>query len=306
MTIYSIRHVTTYRYKAPVAFGEHRLLLRPRDGFDQRTLAATLDIEPRESRVSWSEDASGNLVGTARMARRARELVFTSVVQVEQTSSYSSDLRLAEHARSCPFSYGAEEFPDLARFIERQHPDPGHAVGGWARRILEEDPGRDTLAFVLRLNATIRRDFAYLRREEEGVQRPSVTLRLGRGSCRDFAVLMIDALRALGLAARFVSGYLHFDPAAEPRNVALGSMHAWLQVYLPGAGWIDCDPTSGAIGNRGLIRTAIVRDPHQATPLSGTFIGFPSEYTGMEVSVSVTRTDGLETASRTRIERRAS
>jgi transglutaminase-like putative cysteine protease len=113
-------------------------------------------------------------------------------------------------------------------------------------------------------------------------------LKLRSGTCRDFAVLMIEAVRALGLAARFVSGYLYSPSRDGARHVGGGSTHAWMRVYLPGAGWVEFDPTNGIVGNRDLIRVAIARDPAQAVPLSGTWIGFPSDSLGMTVEVSVT------------------
>ena len=177
--------------------------------------------------------------------------------------------------------------PDLARFIERQHPDSQHAIDGWAKAIRAEDPDRGTWSFLTRLNAAIRRDFAYLRREEEGIQVPAQTLRLRRGSCRDFAVLMAEAVRTQGFAARFVSGYLHVRSNEETSRRVGGSTHAWIQVYLPGGGWIDFDPTSGAVGNGDLVRVAVVRDPAQASPLAGTFMGFPSDFIDMSVTVDV-------------------
>lgn len=287
MTIYSIRHTTTYRYAQPVAFGEHRLLLRPREGFDQRTREARLEVQPQLAELSWAEDASGNLVGTARFRRRARELRFTSSVVVEVLPLNVAALRVADHARRSPFSYDAAEYPDLARFLARQHDDPERAVDAWVRPILDAEP--DTLVFLRRLNGVIRRDFSYMRRDEHGIQSPSTTLRLRRGSCRDFAVLMADAVRAVGFASRFVSGYLYVHPAGPGGHIARGSMHAWLQIYLPGAGWVDFDPTAGTIGNDGLIRTAVTREPSQAIPLSGSFTGFPSDCVGMDVGVEVER-----------------
>jgi transglutaminase-like putative cysteine protease len=116
--------------------------------------------------------------------------------------------------------------------------------------VLSQAGSGDTWSFLCRLTETIRLGFAYLRREETGVQTPLQTLRLGRGSCRDFAVLMAEAARSLGLAARFVSGYLRVPEGDAGLQAAGGATHAGLQVYLPGAGWIDFDPTSGTVGNR--------------------------------------------------------
>jgi transglutaminase-like putative cysteine protease len=294
MPTYAIRHVTRYGYRQPVAFGEHRIMLRPRESHDQRTLAANLVITPSPTHLSWSEDAAGNLVGLARFARRATELVFESETRVAQVPSQLDPAAIAEYARTCPFSYGAEEMPDLARFIERQHPDPEHRLDRWVRGLrdgLRSGGGVETASFLIRLNETIRHNIAYLRREEPGVQSPAETLRLMHGSCRDVAVLMCEAARSQGFAARFVSGYLYVRHDEPAERQAGGNTHAWLQVYLPGAGWIDFDPTSGTIGNLGLIRVAVVRDPERATPLSGTFIGFPSDDLGMEVQVRVTLED---------------
>lgn len=287
MPTYRIRHATSYRYRSAVAFGEHRMMLRPRESADQRTLSAEIEIAPGPAEMRWSEDASGNLVGTCRFARRARELRFDATIEVEQTELGPEAIHLADHAATLPFSYGADEMPDLARFIERQVADPDHAVDAFARAVLSGVPDRGTAAFLARLAAAIRRDLAYLRREEAGIQTPARTLKLGRGTCRDFAVLMAEAARSLGLAARFVSGYLFVRPDDHAAARTGGHTHAWLQVFLPGAGWIDFDPTSGGVGNRHLVRVAAVRDPGQASPLSGSFLGFPKDYLGMEVSVEV-------------------
>src|SRR5580693_4777631 len=131
----------------------------------------------------------------------------------------------------------------------------------------------------------------YRRREAKGIQLPVETLRLGHGSCRDFAMLMIEAARSLGFAARFASGYL-VVPLDDPKELTSGSVrgstHAWAQIYLPGTGWVDFDPTSGSIGKIGLVTVAVVCDTRHAIPLHGTFIGFPSDHLGMEVQVSVT------------------
>jgi transglutaminase-like putative cysteine protease len=296
MPTYAIRHITRYRYRQPVAFGEHRMMFRPRESHDQRTLDAQLAITPAPSHLAWSEDASGNLVGLAHFGKAAKELMFESSIRVEQAEIPLNQLTIAEHARTCPFSYGAEEMPDLARFIERQHLDPEHRLDQWVRGILDglrsSACAADTWLFLARLNEAIRHDIAYLRREEPGIQDPAETLRRMRGSCRDLAVLMCEAVRSQGLAARFVSGYLCVRSVEPAERQVGGNTHAWLQVYLPGAGWIDFDPTSGTIGNRDLIRVAVVRDPARATPLSGTFMGFPGDDLGMEVHVRVIVEDG--------------
>lgn len=285
MTRFFIRHVTRYDYRQPVLFGEHKMMFKPRESADQHTVETALEIVPQPTALGWAEDAAGNLVGRARFGKRARALRFVSDITVEQVAFEEVALAVADHASLCPFSYGAEEMPDLARFVERQHPDPERILDKWVRGCLNADCERGTWAFLKRLNATIFRDFAYLRRDEPGIQSPVETLALGRGTCRDFAVLMAEAVRALGLAARFVSGYLHVRPGAAGSRA--GSTHAWLQIYLPEAGWIDFDPTSGAVGNRDLVRVAVARHPRDAAPLTGSFLGFPSDFIGMSVEVEV-------------------
>ncbi len=291
MPTLTIRHVTTYRYRRPVAFGEQRMMLRPRDSHDQRVIEASLEISPEPRSVRFVQDAFCNHVGIARFSGRSKELRFESIVCLEHSSSNVADLKLEDDAGTFPFDYSAEEMPDLARCIERHHPDPGNDVGRWARQFLSPGGSIGTFELLTRLSQGINYGFRYRRREAKGIQQPVETLRLGHGSCRDFAMLMIDAARSLGFAARFASGYLAV-PLDSPEELmsgsARGSTHAWAQIYLPGSGWIDFDPTSGSVGKIGLVTVAVVRDPYHAIPLHGTFIGFPSDHLGMEVQVSVT------------------
>ena len=290
MPTLTIRHVTTYRYRRPVAFGEHRMMLRPRDSHDQRVIGASLEISPEPRSLRFVQDAFGNQVGIARFSGRSKELCFESIVCLEHSPLDAADLDLEDAARTFPVDYSADEMPDLAHCIERHHPDPGNEVGRWARQFLPQGGSIGPFELLTRLSQGINHGFRYQRREAKGIQQPAETLRLGHGSCRDFAMLMIEAARSLGLAARFASGYLAvpLDDPEEPSSLARGSTHAWTQVYLPGTGWIDFDPTTGSVGKIGLVTVAVVRDPHHAIPLHGTFTGFPSDHLGMEVQVSVT------------------
>jgi transglutaminase-like putative cysteine protease len=283
----TIRHVTTYRYRQPVAFGEHRMMLRPRDSHDQRVIEASLEISPEPRSLHFVQDAFGNHVGIARFSGRAKELCFESTVCLEHSPLDAADLDLENAARTFPVVYSADEMPDLAYSIERHKPDPGNEVGSWAHQFLPPSGSIGTLELLTRLSQGINHGFLYRRREAKGIQQPVETLRLGHGSCRDFAMLMIEAARSLGFAARFASGYLA-DPKELTSGSARGSTHAWAQIYLPGTGWIDFDPTIGSVGKIGLVTVAVVRDPRHAIPLHGTFIGFPSDHLGMEVQVSVT------------------
>ncbi|CAN5519329.1 transglutaminase family protein [soil metagenome] len=291
MPALTIRHITTYRYRHPVAFGEHRMMLRPRDLHDQKVIGAKLGITPEPSSLRFDRDAFGNHVAIAEFASKATELSFESVVRVEHSPSNPTDLALEEGSQTLPIDYSSESEPDLDDCLRRRHADPGDQVGGWARQFLDETAQIGALELLTRLSLGIQRQFAYRRRDAKGIQSPSETLRLGRGSCRDFAWLMVEAARALGLAARFVSGYLAiaFDGCSEGTvGGPHGATHAWAQVYLPGAGWIDFDPTSGSVGKSALVTVAVVGDPADALPLHGTFIGSASDPLGMEVHVSVT------------------
>jgi hypothetical protein len=223
---------------------------------------------------------------------RAKELCFESTVRLEHSPLDPADLDLEDAARTFPVDYGADEMLDLAYCIERHQPGPVNEVGRWAHQFLPPSGSIGTLELLTRLSQGINHGFLYRRREAKGIQLPVETLRLGHGSCRDFAMLMIEAARSLGFAARFVSGYLAVpldDPKELTSGSARGSTHAWAQIYLPGSGWIDFDPTIGSVGKIGLVTVAVVRDPRHAIPLHGTFIGFPSDHLGMEVQVSHVR-----------------
>lgn len=261
-------------------------MLRPRESYDQWLTASRLDITPTPSELRWTQDVFGNAVAHARFAGRARELVFDSSFTLEHDPVEPTDVSLHEAARAWPFAYATDELPDLARSIERCHADPDRALEAWARGFV----GGDTAAILEAMTHAIRRDFTYMARDSD-TQTPLETLRLRRGTCRDFAALMMEGARALGFAARFVSGYI-YSPAADRGGGAArqgaGSTHAWVRVYLPGPGWVEYDPTNGIVGNRDLIRVAVARDPAHAAPLTGSFTGFPSDFVGMEVSVSVT------------------
>jgi transglutaminase-like putative cysteine protease len=287
--ILDIRHLTTYRYRQPVAFGEHRMLLRPREGHDQRIIEARLDIQPAPSEIRWLHDVFGNSVGVARFDGRARELRVSSVVRLDHTPTNALDYPMERDAETYPFSYDVDDMADLARSIERQYQDPDREVDRWARQFLRRDGPTGTRDLLTGMTSTIRRHFTYIARSERGVQPPAQTLAKNSGTCRDFAVLMIEAVRALGIAARFVSGYLYVPERGG--RIGGGATHAWLRVYLPGAGWVELDPTNGIIGNRDLIRVAVARDHRHVLPLHGTWTGFPSDSLGMTVEVDVTAAD---------------
>ncbi len=286
MPVLTVEHVTTYRYRRPVGLGEHRMMFRPRDSVDQRLLSWELRITPRPLHLRSVLDAFGNVVTLARFSGRASELRFENRLTVEHTALAPKPEMLAPYARTWPFTYDGDEAADLARARERHHDDPDHVVDAWARGFLPRHGG-DTLDLLTGMTEEIRRGFTYSARHEEGVQEPARTLQLRNGTCRDYAVLMMEAVRALGLAARFVSGYVYTPGSNGVPHVGGGSTHAWVEVYLPGCGWCEFDPTNGIVGSRDLIRVASVRDWPQAVPLAGSWTGFPADSLGMSVSVKV-------------------
>jgi len=286
MSVLTIDHVTTYSYRHRVTFGEHRIMTRPRESHDQRLLASALTIDPAPADLRWVQDVFGNSVAIARFAGHATSLRFHARATVEHVPMAAADIEIEDYARGYPFTYSSEDMPDLLRSIERQHHDPGRVIDSWAHQFVPTGASIDTLALLTAMTQTIRRDFAYVARCEKGTQTPIETLARRQGTCRDFAVLMIEAARALGLAARFVSGYV-YSPSAQDRRLGGGNTHAWVRIFLPGSGWVEFDPTNGIVGNRGLIRVGVARDPYQAVPLSGTWEGFPDSFLDMTVSVDI-------------------
>ncbi|WP_156678387.1 transglutaminase family protein [Sphingomonas profundi] len=296
MPVLTISHVTHYKYRQPVAFGEHRIMVRPRESYDQRLIEARLDIDPPPANLRWLHDVFGNSVAIARFDRRATALRFASFVRLEHFPVAREHVDVEAYARRYPFTYSSEDMPDLLRSIERQHHDPHRVIDGWARRFVAESGATDTVAMLSDMTATIKRDFTYVPRHEKGTQTPTETLKKMQGTCRDFAVLMIEAVRALGFAARFVSGYV-YNPSRGEGRVGGGNTHAWVRVFLPGSGWVEFDPTNGIVGNRGLVRVAVARDPYQAVPLSGSWSGMPSSAAGMDVSVEIHLEDAQDFAT---------
>ncbi len=292
MPVLKVRHKTTYRYVRPVELGEHRLMFRPRASHDLHLRKMKLEIRPEPVSLRWVHDVFGNSVALARFEGMTRELCFDSTLRLEHLPDSGPVFEIDEAARRYPFAYDDEDAPDLVPAIALQYPDEGGRMAKWARRFLHPGTGTtDSFAMLAAMTRFVHSQFDYIRREEMGVQDPIETLLKGSGSCRDFAVFMMEAVRTLGLAARFVSGYLYSPSSKKDGLVGGGATHAWVQVYLPGAGWIEFDPTNGIVGNRNLIRIAVARHPRQAIPLSGTYEGSREDSLGMKVEVAVTGED---------------
>ena len=285
----TVRHVTVYRYSTPVRLGEHRMMFRPRESHDLRLVRTRLDILPRPTDLRWLHDVFDNSIAIATFGDPTLELRFDSTVMLEHQETALPDYALEIEAQTYPFSYSDDDAPCLVRALIRHY--PGDGVSRWAARFLSRTGSTDTIALLKAMTLAIKEEFAYVRRSEKGVQRPEDTLRRRSGSCRDFALFMMEAVRSLGLAARFVSGYI-YGPEADRAATGGGSTHAWMQVYLPGAGWVDFDPTNSVVGNRNLIRVAVAWDHGHALPLWGTFTGGASSFLGMDVTVKVTDGSG--------------
>ena len=291
MPLLTIHHKTEYRYTHPVAFGEHRIMLRPRDGHDLRVLSGRLEIVPEPMSLRWIHDVFGNSVAIATFDDRAETLSIVSTATVEHYPAGEFALTADDPAYFYPFPYDDEEFPDLVQFITPQYGDPDGELSAWARNFLDAEGPTPTFNILSNMTHGIRNAFTYRKRHEHGTQHPLDTLQTRSGTCRDYALFMIEALRRLGIAARFVSGYLFIPGDRAQGYVGGGSTHAWVQVYLPSAGWIEFDPTNGIVGTRDLVRVAVARDPRQAIPLHGTYLGSADAFVGMDVSINVVSVD---------------
>ena len=286
MMYLTVRHATTYRYDQPVSLGTHRLMLRPRDSHDLRLVEAELTLSP-PGELRWMHDVFGNSVAQVEFAQRASELMIVSTLHLERYGLARPVFPIAPEAQMYPFVYSANDRGDLGRLLDRHYPDPRGVVDRWAKRFLIDAP-MPTYNLLSNINGAIKTDFKYAERYEEGTQSPLETLKRRSGTCRDFALLFIEAVRSLGFGARFVTGYL-YDPALDGGQAMQGSgaTHSWADVYLPGAGWVEYDPTNGLIAGENLIRIAVTRDPSQALPISGTFDSTQGQFLGMTVDVTV-------------------
>lgn len=320
MTVYTVRHVTRYAYRRPVRIGPHEIIFRPRDSYDQNLLSAELTVSPSAD-LTWRHDLFGNCIARADFGKaRADELLIESVIRVDHRQhghdvngrwlpGGSLGMLPDEACQTFPFAYDTETGFDLARFARVHHPSLAlsafvapYVTARRARGYRGPRHGRRATIDIHGLFAAMAQDihqgFSYATRHAYGTQTPEETLRLRKGTCRDFALLMMEAARSLGLAARFVSGYLYVPGADTPEHRATsnepaasllggGSTHAWCEIYVPGLGWAEFDPTNGLVDNRELIRVAVARDPGQISPISGSWTGKSQDFLGLTVQVDV-------------------
>jgi transglutaminase-like putative cysteine protease len=285
MTTFHIRHKTSYQYRCPVALGPHRLQLRPRESRGLRIVSADIAVTPPAT-LSWAHDVFGNAIATATFPAPTDTLVVESNVTVEHNFEPWPLFDIAASAVSYPFSYSAEEILDLGALLTPGYPDPNGRLLTWAKGFVRGPP-TDTLSLLKDINTAISAWIAYESRDAEGTQPPLVTLDRGFGSCRDIALLLIEAVRGLGFGARIVSGYLANRTGGMIGSTDTGSTHAWAEIYLPGAGWITFDPTNRTMGDYSLVPVAVARDISQIVPVSGSFLGAPDDFLGLTVEVGV-------------------
>lgn len=286
MSILQVRHATSYAYARPVRFGEHRLLFRPRDSHEQRLLSEELQVYPEPARTRWLHDVFGNCITVLDFDQAASELRFETLLVLDHSSRMVPPFATEERAKLWPFDYDADMLPDLAPYMRVHNPSP--ELDAWARKFTRAGRDTETGHLLMTMTMGVRESFVYSRRTDPGTQAPDLTLSTRHGTCRDFAWLMIEACRSLGLAARFVTGYIYVPSRDGSVLRGGGATHAWVQVFLPGAGWVEFDPTNGIVGSKDLIRVGVAREPRQAKPLSGSFVGDRGDYLGMTVQVNVT------------------
>ncbi len=277
----NISHVTEYRFAAPVSLQPHRLLLHPRESHQIRIESSLLDIYPAHT-VQWKRDVLDNSVAVVRFSEMTERLLITSNVVIQHYDDNPFDFLIDDYAVNHPFAYESAEQAELAPFRQPVYPADQLAVKIWLDSLGLVRPIQ-TYSLLDQINRSITSQFSYQMREEPGVQTPAFTLACKSGSCRDFAALFIEACRYLGLASRFVSGYLN-TPLNPGSN---GSTHAWAEVYLPGAGWKGFDPTSGEVTGNRHIASAVARHPEAVPPVAGSFLGSANLSPILSVAVRV-------------------
>jgi transglutaminase-like putative cysteine protease len=281
-----ISHTTIYRYLTPVKLNPHRLMLRPRESRELQLISHTLKLSP-DATISWAHDVSGNAVATASFTGKTDALRIESNVELDLIGNPWPIFNIAASALNFPFFYSNDDRADLGALAIQQYLDPLGRLQKWARLFVRgAEP--DTLELLKAISHGVYEVLKYEIRESEGTQSPIESLDRGRGSCRDFAILFAEAVRSLDMGARIVSGYLYDPQSTATGSSGAGSTHAWAEVYVPGAGWINFDPTNRSIGGFNLVPVAVARDITLLMPVSGTYVGRADTFSAMEVDIRVT------------------
>ncbi len=286
MTQIRINHTTVYHYRVPVSLNTHRLMLRPRESRELQLMSHDLKISPDAS-MTWAHDVSGNAVATASFSGKTDALRIESTVELNLTGNPWPIFSIAANAINYPFFYSNDDRADLGPLAIQQYLDPMGRLQKWARSFVR-GPATDTLELLKAISNGVSEALQYEVREIEGTQTPIESLDRGKGSCRDFAILFAEAVRSLDIGARIVSGYLYDPQSTATGSSGSGSTHAWAEVYVSGAGWINFDPTNRSIGGFNLIPVAVARDITFLMPVSGSYAGAADAFAGMEVEVLVT------------------
>ncbi len=278
---FHIDHRTCYHYAAKVSFGPHRLMCRPRESHSIQLESFSLKVSPAH-RLRWTRDLYENNVALLDLTEPASELVIESECHLKVLEENPFDFAIAKDAEEYPFVYDHEIAPELAPLSAPLYTRDMERIKEWLHPFWH--PGRriGTLELLQELNKVIYRDIRYQRRERRGVQTPAETLEKNSGSCRDFAALFMEACRFMGLAARFVSGYMYSSEITGRM-----SMHSWAEVYLPGAGWIGFDPSWGILAASQYISVAVTRHPEHAPPISGNYFGYARDFLRTDVDLYV-------------------
>jgi transglutaminase-like putative cysteine protease len=287
--LYDVEHVTTYKYANPVTFGAHRAMFLPRSGPYGRILSYSA-ITNLASRVRWIIDPLSNVVTAIDIDEPGTELSFAFKLRgIHYGVAEAESFPLEARAEEVPVQYTPDEWQDLAGYLRPHAEDPDGSVAAWAKSFMIDHPHHAT-EVIRRMLDTIGTTFSYQAREAEGTQPPGQTLQSKSGTCRDYAWLMIEALRRIGFACRFITGYIYdgaLDTGGASGITGSGATHAWVQVYMPGAGWLHYDPTNRLSGGTDLIPVAIARHPGQAIPLQGSWFGKADDFRGMSVKVAI-------------------
>lgn len=261
-----VSHLTRYEYDKPVTFSPHLLYLRPRETPLLRVNSFGFNVSP-DAKLVWTRDSHDVLLAWAYFWDSAQALSIRSEFEVETYDTNPFDFILRPYAQTFPFSYEPLEQFNLTPYLAPPFDATQELLRGWLDEHFTDRP-QDTTSFLIALNQKIYSTLTYQRREEQGIQSSRTTLSLGGGACRDYAVLLVELCRTLGLAARFVSGYLYSNPGDDHRTV--GAMHAWAEVYLPGAGWKGMDPTHGIFCDDAFIPVAHAAVAESVNPIQGT------------------------------------
>ncbi len=277
-----IKHITEYTFSCEVALNQHKLLVRPREGHDVRIESSILKISPMYS-IQWQRDVFDNSLAIVSFSKPANKLTIASEVIIQHYEEAPLNFYIEAYAFNYPFRYAEADWADLSPYQQAIYPQDQLALQQWLFQIGLMQNNLQTFTLLSQLNQAIHQQFRYQTREEAGVQSPAKTISLASGSCRDYATLFIEACRLLGLASRFVSGYLH-APATEAGNA---TTHAWAEVYLPGTGWKGFDPTAGEVTGSQHIAVAVARNPEAVPPVSGSFVGPAFATPSLMVNVQV-------------------